>query len=449
MMPSVKSVFNLYRGALSDAKVRRLASKHGFPADAPKYPPCLLFWLMIFQRVTAPGTLEEAVDSVRQGKWRRLQPRRGRGQHAPRGKLADVSLHTGGYCRARQRVPVGMIREMSQELTAALRVHLRGAELGPPVYIVDGSSLQLQAERELLDSYPPARNQHGRSHWPVMRIVVLHDARTGLALPPVWAPMSGPKAQGEQALAEQLMNRIPSGSVLLGDRNFGIFATAFAAHRWGLGVVLRLTKARARALGGSALRDGTVKELLWWPSRWDRDHHPDLPADACVPGRFIVCSAPGWRDSVYLFTTAPGSVEEVLALYRLRWNVETDLRSLKQTVRLHRLSSKSKAVVEKEIWAAIAAYNLVRTIIARAAEYAGIDPRRLSFTRILNLVNGALPVLLSCSPQKANREMQKLILLAADCTLPQRRHKRSYPRACWRPGYRYPARHESTAKIGK
>jgi len=35
-----------------------------------------------------------------------------------------------------------------------------------------------------------------------------------------------------------------------------------------------------------------------------------------------------------------------LALHKLRWNVETDLRSLKRRVGLHQVTSKSKAMVE-------------------------------------------------------------------------------------------------------
>lgn len=440
MMPSLKSIVELYCETLSPARVSKIARRHHYPAGAPKYPPVLLFWLMIYQRLTSPGSLEKATDSLCEGKWKRLQ---GRCRKTGRWSRTPISRGTGGYCRARQRVPVAMIREMNEQLSEVLQAESAEHSTERAVYIIDGSSLQLQAEPELLDSYPPARNQHGRAHWPVMRLVVLHNAHTGLATMPVWAPMSGPRAESEQALAEQLMDRMPAMATLLGDCNFGIFSIAFAAEQRRHPVVLRLTKARARALAGGSLQAGTVKELLWRPSRWESKRHPELPADAGVPGRLIVCSAAGWRDVVCLFTTVAGTADEILALYRLRWNVETDLRSLKQTVHLRRLTSRSKAMVEKEICAAISAYNLVRTIIRRAAEYAGVDARRISFTRVLGLVNDFLPDLLACSGSKAEREIRRLILLSADCLLPQRRRSRSYPRAVWRPGYRYPARHSS------
>lgn len=447
--PTVPSVLDLYRSVASPRMVKHLADKYHFRLTAKKYTLDRLFWLMIWQRLVSPGSLAQAVNTARDRGWTRQTSGRRRGKKKPASRSEELSPCTGGYCRARQRVPVSMTKEMTTELTTQLQQELAENMPGRPVYVMDGSSLQTVAQAELLDCYPPARNQNGSSHWPVLRILVLHDARTGLALPPVWGPMNGPKAVSEQRLAEQVIDLAPADGVLLGDRNFGIFATAFAASSRKRAVILRLTQARAQAIGGRHLPEGTDREVVWRPSRWDRRHHPELPADASVPGRLIVASAPGWRNLVYLFTTLEDPVEEILPLYRLRWNIETDLRSLKQTVHLHRLTSKSKAMVEKEIWAAVAAYNLVRTVIARAAQTAHVDPRRLSFAQVLYLVSASLPELLTCSPRKAKSKMQRLIQLAARCQLPQRSHRRSYPRAVWRPGYKYPARRENEAKVSK
>ncbi len=54
-----------------------------------------------------------------------------------------------------------------------------------------------------MKAYPQAQNRYGKSHRPVVRIVVLHDVDTGLAERPYWGPMYGPQAVSEQALAEQ------------------------------------------------------------------------------------------------------------------------------------------------------------------------------------------------------------------------------------------------------
>ena len=85
------------------------------------------------------------------------------------------------------------------------------------------------------------------------------------------------------------------------------------------------------------LQPGFDQQVCWRPSAWEREQHPDLPADACVRGRLIVqqvTASDGSSVTLYLFTTLLLTVEQLVQLYGQRWNVETDLRSLKRTVDL-------------------------------------------------------------------------------------------------------------------
>ena len=63
--------------------------------------------------------------------------------------------------------------------------------------------------------------------------------------------------------------------------------------------------------------------------------------------------------------------------------METDLRSLKTTIRLHNLTAKSNAMMEKELLIAITAYNIVRAVMGWAAQQAGSSTRSLSFSQEL------------------------------------------------------------------
>jgi hypothetical protein len=58
-------------------------------------------------------------------------------------------------------------------------------------------------------AYPPAENQQGQLHWPVMRVGVMHHVTTALAVPPQFSPMYGRKAVREQELAEPLNANLP------------------------------------------------------------------------------------------------------------------------------------------------------------------------------------------------------------------------------------------------
>ena len=276
-----------------------------------------------------------------------------------------------------------------------------------------------------------------------MRIVVLHDLETGLAERPYWGPLNGRQAVSEQTLADRAMRHVPAGSVLVGDRNFGIFATVYRAQQHGLAVVVRLTAARAqsKSLMGGPISQAGDYPMCWRPSRWDGKGKGDWPEDACVEGRLIA-----WRVGrgkhkqwLYLFTTSLLPAEQVVDLYGRRWNIETDLRSLKQTVRLQRITAQSIDMMEKELLVAVMAYNLVRAIMFLAAQRANIDTRQLSFTYACNIVLDGYPkVLAARGPEQKQMELETILDLVGRCRLPKRIKRRLYPREVWGRGYRFP-----------
>ena len=108
----------------------------------------------------------------------------------------------------------------------------------------------------------------------------------------------------------------------------------------------------------------------------------------------VGCRNPARKSEIlYFFTTLDLKPSRILALYKLRWNIETDLRSLKRTVDLHRIASKTKAMVEKEVLMAVCAYNVVRAVLYLSASGAGLTPRQLSFSAAQDAVMAAWPYL--------------------------------------------------------
>lgn len=435
------AIFSLYLQLAPAELFHLLQRQMGVTVRNGIYSARLVIWMMINQRLHARGTLASSVEQLVQGRFDPLLSRCKRVQEK------KIALSTGGYCQARQHLPKLLVSRSMDELIERLRRRLleSGSPLPQRVYLLDGSTLQLEAGPELVKAYPPASNQHGKSHWPVMRIVVLHDLETGLAERPYWGPFNGRHAVSEQALAERAMQQVPAGSVIVGDRNFGIFSTVYRAQQQGLPVVVRLTAVRAqsKSLMGRPISRAGDYPVCWRPSRWDGQGQRRWPDDAAVEGRLIA-----WRVGrgkhkqwLYLFTTLPGPAEEVVALYGRRWNIETDLRSLKQTVRLQRITVQSADMMEKELLAAVMAYNLVRAIMFLAAQRAKIDARQLSFTYACNIVLDGYPkVLAARGAKRQQQELEHIIDLVARCRLPKRKKRRSFPRAVWGRGFRFPAR---------
>ena len=443
-IPELPQLLQLFQKVAPAWFLCQLCQKYGYRWRDDTYTLPVVVWLMMWQRLQGERSLAAAVQHLLWGGCKDLM--------SDEKQEKEISSITGGFCVARQRLPKGIASEVSDRIVNELGAEMQEGWPGVqrPVFLIDGSTLQLPSRAELRRVFPPGHNQHGENHWPVMQIVVMHDVYSGLALRPSWGAMYGSAAVSEQALAEEALARLPVDAVVLSDCNYGIFVFAYAVQQSQRPMVLRLTKARAQKILGSELQVGTDQKVVWHASRHDRKAHPQLPAEAGVEGRLIVCANPSRPDELlYLFTTLPLPAEEIHSLYQLRWNVETDLRSLKETVGLHQLSGQSVDLVEKELLLGVAAYNLVRAVMCLAARRANLTPRQLSFSFVQKVVEAALPSLAS-APNEAEyqRRKEKMLRCAAQGKLPNRSRARSYPREVWGRGGRFPTRKRAEEKGG-
>jgi hypothetical protein len=404
-------------------------------------------WLLIWQRLQGGAPLEAAVvdllDNLPASFWprpcKRIQDWRGHGQ--------PLSGNSGAYNQARQALPVAVVEQSCDHIFEQLNARLAGSGVGPgaaQAFLLDGTSMRLAHSPAVIEQFPLGSNQYGPEHWPVARVLVAHDVRTGLALRPQWGPMNGPAAVSEQQLLETAIGQLPSGARLIADRNFGVFSVAWAGAQTGHPVLLRLTHLRARRLAGGPVEDGIDRPLVWKPSREDRRRHPGLPADAGLEGRLIVTQVqPGNGDPAFLlalFTTLPSPLPELVDLYGQRWNIETDLRTLKKQLRLDQLTSATPEMAAKEIEMSIAAYNLVRAVISLAAEQTGLPPRGYSFSKVRTILGIFAPKIHAARDQPTiQRLFDRMMYYVKQAKLPNRRRRRpNYPRTVWHRRHKFP-----------
>ena len=401
-----------------------------------------MLWLLTAQRLHGGAPLEAAVLELLAGLPPSFWPDPCKRVRDWREKGKTPSSNTGAYNQARQALPLSILQNSCDHIFQQLVTQMGepASERLPRAFLLDGSSMRVAHSPELCDTYPPGSNQHGDSHWPLLRVLVAHDLYTGLAMRPEWGAMHGPKAVSEQALLERAIDRLPSGSTVIGDANFGVFSVAHAAVQRAHPVLLRLTASRARRLAGGTLHDEMEQEVLWKPSRDDRRSHPDLPVDACVRGRLLVRQVQpnngGTAFLLALFTTLPLAVDEVFALYGQRWAIETDLRTLKSTLCLDQLTCTTPDMVAKEIDMGVVAYNLVRALIGLASQQSGIPPRGYRFTKVRRILEIFAPALAKApNLEAAQRIWDQIMTYVQQSKLPGRREKRpSYPRKIWKRG---------------
>ncbi len=199
-------------------------------------------------------------------------------------------------------------------------------------------------------------------------------------------------------------------------------------------------------LAGGPIGEEGEQRVRWTPSRFGGRRQGGMPEGACVESRLIAVRIGRGKSKkwLYLFTTLNLSQEEVITLYSQRWKIETGLRSLKRTVRLQHVAARNESMLERELLTAVAAYNLVRAVMALAARRHNISPRHLSFTFVLNAVNANWRRLQSqADPASYQREVLGLLDAAAQGTHPKRKKRRSYPRAVRHRSHGFPARGKS------
>jgi len=423
--------FQLYQQAVGELRLAQVPQVQAAFSRAGPFSAWLVIWLMIYQRLHAKGTLSVAVGELLTGAAGSFVHRSGGVASTP------LSANTSAYSQARSRLPVEVAEKVSDWIFEALNDRPRILPgLGRPMFLLDGSTILLAHSDDLVAHYPPPCNQHGASHWPVIRIVVAHEVVGGLSVRPVWGPIGGTAAVSEQGLAKIIIGRLPADCGVTGDRNFGVFSMAWHATEQAHPCLFRLTDLRATKLNhGSLPRAGSDRQIRWDPSRQDLRNNPEISAGSFVAGRLLAFrthEAGGKRQKLYFFTTLTPPPQQILELYGYRWNIETDLRSLKREVRLHALKAQSADMVAKELVLGVAAYNLTRAAMNTAATALNLNPRQLSFSRAQDMLNAFLPVFAKAtSEEQCQSIMQQMLTAFSQSKLPNRRRRRSAPREIW------------------
>lgn len=304
--------------------------------------------------------------------------------------LAACSSETGAYCQARKRLPEGVLARLTR--TTGRQLHEREQPtawrwLGRPVKVGDATTVSMPDTPANQAAFPQPKTQKPGVGFPLARLMVIFSLAVGTALDAAMGSFKG-KGTGELSLFRQLRDTLQPGDVFLGDRAYCAYADLAWMRAHGIDAVVRLHQHR-HADFRRGQRLGPNDHLVTWtkpprPRGVDRDTYRQWPDTLTLREVRVLVTQAGFRtQEIILVTTLLDadavSVKDLADLYRARWQAELDLRSLKRTLQLDVLRCKSPALVRKEIWAHLLAYNLIRGVMADAAEKHGVLPAQLSF----------------------------------------------------------------------
>ena len=268
--------------------------------------------------------------------------------------------------------------------------------------MVDGTTASMPDTPENQKEYPQPVPQKPGLGFPMARLVAILSLNCAAVLGLAIGPYAG-KQSGELALFRTLMDDLQAGDVVLADRYYASYWMIAALWRRGVDSLFRQHQCRpidfraGRRLG----KDDhilTVPRPTQRPAWMDRQTFEQMPANMELRELRLQVAQRGFRvRTLVLVTTLLDaelySREELARAFRCRWYAELDLRAIKQTMNLSVLRCKTPAMVRKEIWMHLLAYNLVRATMAVAAKQAGMEPREVSFAGAVQTINAFVPVL--------------------------------------------------------
>ena len=362
----------------------------GVPFYNSLYNPVTVLWLFLSQVIHANPTLAVTVECFLA--WRLAQG------------MSRCSTGTGAYARARQRLPEALLamltRHTGREADRAALSPWRW--LGRVVKLFDGSTVSMPDTPKNQQAFPQSRSQAPGIGFPLARIGVLFSLSLGTVLELGIRRWAG-KHQSELAMLRDMIPSLEAGEVLLTDRYLCSYMEMALLQKRGVDFVGQM-HAHRKVDFRRGRRLGPCDHVVEWskprkqPDWMSAEDYAAIPETLTIRESRCRIVRNGYRTRTLVVATTLVDAQqyprdEIAHLYRLRWDAEINLRSLKTMMHMDVLRCQTPDMVRKEIWAHLLAYNLIRTVIAQAAARHGTDPRQISFTRAMRTLEAFRPAI--------------------------------------------------------
>jgi hypothetical protein len=361
-----------FANILTEASIRDVLNEHGVKYRDRVFSPVTTIWGFLSQVLSEDHSCRDAVSRI-------IAHRAARGD-------AACSPCTASYCNARSRIVTGVLSTLAKRTAEELQKSIADQWKwnGRSVFIVDGSSVSMPDTPENQRMYPQPPTQAPGVGFPLARIAVLLSLATGACHDLEMAPYKG-KGTGEKTLFRRMYATLSPGDVVVADALFDDYFIICELFKRKIDIVARVQHERVDTQIAESSPEGDI--VVW--------HRPNKPRGMTgekyrsYPKTFVMrlvrVDARDKNNRVKRFkvltTILNVSVDakQIGDLFERRWEGEVDIRSIKCTMQMDILRCKTPEMVHKEIWTHLLAYNLLRTVMAVAADENDIEPRKISF----------------------------------------------------------------------
>jgi len=350
-------------------------------------------------------------------------------------RLAELRCSAEAYCAARARLPLSALQILLERTTRAARGSCREPRWnGHRTFFADGSGCSMPDSVELQNHFGQPGQQRRGCGFPQAHLLAMFDAATGLLVTMLAAPLR----THDQSQVAELHPELAAGDVLVADRGFASYVhlalilartmhAVFRCHQRQLVSFRRDRRLTGKQPRGTVALDansrlirklGRFDQLVEYAKPPQCPDWMDAATFATLPETILVrelryrTRVKGFRTrEITLVTTLLDAerypLAELAALYRRRWEIETNFAHLKTTMKMDVLRCQSVSGVLKELTMFALVYNLVRLVMVEAARAIEMPIERLSFVDALRWLAEACqrtPILaVRLNPLRPNR----------------------------------------------
>lgn len=349
-------------------------------------------------------------------------------------RLAQLSCSAAAYCDARMRLPLAALERILTQTCQTARRGCSTAWHGHRTWFVDSSSFSMPDTPQLQARFGQSGEQLPGCGFPSAHLLALFDAASGMLIKALALPLR----THEASQVAQLHGELAPGDVLIADRGFSSYVHlaqllqaklhgVFRVHQRQLVSFRRDRQLRGQQpkgttarLAGSRLvkKLGRFDQIVEYPKpqsrpRWMKaEDFAALPATIQVRELRYHTNVRGFRTRVVTLVTTlldakAYPLEELAALYRRRWEIETNFAHLKTTMRMDVLHCKTVEGVLKELTMYALVYNLARLAMLADSQLQGVPLARVSFVDALRWLAQSCdhepPLALRLNPHRPNR----------------------------------------------
>ena len=301
----------------------------------------------------------------------------------------NISLATGGYCKARARLPLEMISTLTKYSSKLIddQVPNKWQFKNRKVKIIDGTTVSMPDTEANQKEFPQSLSQKPGLGFPISRIVGITSLSSGALLNAAIGACKG-KGTSEQDLLRQMYDSFIKGDIILGDAYFGTyFFLAELLSKNADGVFEQMGGRKRSCDFTKGERLGAKDHIITlrkpakkpdWMNIEDYKSSPETiqVRELKVGGKLLITTFLSNKDV---------TKKQLQEFYKCRWHIELDIRNIKTTMGMAVFKCQSPEMVIKEMWVYFLAYNLIRMLMVQAAISVNIIPRDISFKHSLQM----------------------------------------------------------------